>query len=136
MRDVIALQGDVARAIARRIQTTLAPTSSSGSTARQVRPDVYEDYLKARFSLFQASPEALQKAEEFFNRALEKDPAFALAYAGLADLNVARNFSGLVPPKEALEKARMYAVRAVELDDRLATRTRPWRSSAFRPGTG
>ncbi len=119
MRDVIALQGEVARAIASRIQAALAPAVERRLTATPVRPDVYEDYLKARYSLFQATPEALQKAEEFFNRALAKDPAFALAHAGLADVNVARNFSGLVPPREALETAKMHAVRAVQLDDQV-----------------
>ncbi len=119
MRDIMALQGDVARAIARRVQTTLAPDVEQRLTARPVRPDVYEDFLKGRYALYQSSPEALQKAEEFFSRALEKDPAFALAHAGLADVNVARGFSGFVPPREALEKAKMHAVRAVQLDDRL-----------------
>jgi serine/threonine-protein kinase len=120
MRDVMALQGDVARAIARRIQTTLAPDVEQRLTARPVRPDVYEDYLKGRYFLYQTTPEGLQKAEEFFNRALKKAPAFAPAHAGLADVNIVRSFSGLVQPAEALEKAKMHAVRAVQLDDQLA----------------
>jgi eukaryotic-like serine/threonine-protein kinase len=120
MRDVMALQGEVARAIAGRIRTSLAPEVAERLEARPVRPDVYEDYLKGRYFLYQASPEGMQKAGEFFSRALEKDPAFALAHAGLADLNVARNFSGLAPPAEALEQAKMHAVRAVQLDDQLA----------------
>jgi tetratricopeptide (TPR) repeat protein len=120
MRDVMALQGDVARAIARRIQTTLAPDVERRFTAKPVHPDVYEDYLKGRYFLYQTTPEGLQKAEEFFNRALEKDPALALAHAGLADVNIVRSFSGLVPPAEALEQAKMHAVRAVQLDDQLA----------------
>ena len=119
MRDVMTLQGDVARAIVRRIQTTLAPEIDKRLTARPVRPDVYEDYLKGRYFLYQTTSDALQKAEEFFSRALEKDPAFAAAHAGLADLGVARNWLGLVPPAEALEQARMHAVRAVQLDDGL-----------------
>jgi len=120
MRDVIALQGDVARAIARRIQIALAPDVERRLTARAVRPDVYEDYLKGRYFLFQTSPEGLQKAGEFFSSALKKDPALALAHAGLADLNITLSFSGLVPPREALEKAKMHAVRAVQLDDQLS----------------
>ena len=120
MRDVMTLQGDVARAIARRIQTTLAPDVERRLAAKPVRPDVYEDYLKGRYFLYQATPEALKKAEEFFNRALEKEPALALAHAGLADVNIVRNFSGFAPPAEALEQAQMHAVRAVQLDDGLA----------------
>jgi serine/threonine-protein kinase len=120
MRDIMALQGDVARAIARRIQTTLAPDVERRLTAKPVRPDVYEDYLKGRYFLYQTTPEGLQKAEEFFNRALEKDPALALAHAGLADVNIIRSFSGLVQPAEALDQARMHAVRAIQLDDQLA----------------
>jgi TolB-like protein/tetratricopeptide (TPR) repeat protein/predicted Ser/Thr protein kinase len=120
MRDVMTLQGDVARAIARKIQVTLAPDVEQRLTARPVRPDVYEDYLKGRYFLYQATPEGLQKAEEFFNRALEKDPESALAHAGLADVNVIRAISGFVPSREALEKAKMHAVRAVQLDDELS----------------
>ena len=120
MRDVMMLQGDVARAIARRIQTTLAPEVDERLTARPVRPEVYEDYLKGRYFLYQSTPDAFQKAEDFFNRALEKDPASAFAHAGLADLNVARNWFGFAPPAEALERAKMHAVRAVQLDDGLA----------------
>ena len=120
MRDVMTLQGDVARAIARRIQTTLAPEVDERLAAKPVRPDVYEDYLKGRYFLYQTTPEGLQKAEEFFTRALEKDPAFAAAHAGLADVNIVRSFSGIVQPAEALEQAKMHAVRAVQLDDQLA----------------
>jgi tetratricopeptide (TPR) repeat protein len=120
MRDVMTLQGDVARAIARRIQTTLAPEVDERLAAKPVRPDVYEDYLKGRYFLYQTTPEGLQKAEEFFTRALEKNPALALAHAGLADVNIVRSFSGIVQPAEALEQAKMHAVRAVQLDDQLA----------------
>ena len=120
MRDVMAMQGDVARAIAGRIQATLSPDVERRLTARPVRADVYEDYLKGRFFLSQLSPEGLQKAEEFFNRAMTKEPSSALAHAGLADLNVTRRLSGLVSPAEALETAKMHAVRAVQLDDQLA----------------
>jgi TolB-like protein/tetratricopeptide (TPR) repeat protein len=120
MSDVMALQGDVARAIARRIQATLAPDVERRLTAKPVRPDVYEDYLKGRYFFYQSSPEALQKAEEFFNSALKKDPGLAVAYAGIANVNVVRSFSGFVPPAEALAKAKMHAVRAVQLDDQLS----------------
>jgi tetratricopeptide (TPR) repeat protein len=120
MRDIMALQGDVARAIARRIQAALAPEVDERLTARPVRPDVYEDYLKGRYFLYQTTPEGLQKAEECFSRALEKDPAFAFAHAGLADVNIVRSFSGIVRPAEALEQAKVHAVRAVQLDDQLA----------------
>ena len=120
MRDVIALQGDVARAIAGRVRVALAPDVERRLAARPVRPDVYEDYLKGRYFLYQTTPEGLQKAEEFFNRALEKDPTLALAHAGLADVYVTRSFSGLVPPMEALAKAKTHAARAVQLDDRVA----------------
>jgi len=120
MRDVLALQGDVARAIARRIRTTLAPGVEERLRARPVRPDVYEDYLKGRYFLYQSTPDALEKAEVFFDRALEKDPSLALAHAGLADINVVRSFSGFAPPAEALEQAQQHAMRAIQLDDQLA----------------
>ncbi len=119
LRDVIALQSEVARAIAGRIRATLTPAVEQRLAAKPVRPDVYEDYLKGRFSLYQSTPEGLDKAEEFFNRALKKDPAFALAHSGLADINVVRNLSGFATPAKALEQAKMHAVRALELDDQL-----------------
>ena len=120
MRDVLALQGEVARAIARRIRATLAPDVDERFAARPVRPDVYEDYLKGRYFLYQATPDALEKAEEFFNRALKNDPDLALAHAGLADVDVVRNFSGFAPPRAALEQAQQHAMRAIQLDDQLA----------------
>jgi tetratricopeptide (TPR) repeat protein len=120
MREVMVLQGELARAIARRVQTTMAPEVERRLAARPVRPDVYEDFLKGRYFSYQTSPEGFQKAQEFFNRALQKDPTFALAHSGLADVNIALNFSGLLPPSEALEKAKMHAVRAVQLDDQLS----------------
>jgi len=136
MRDVLALQGDVARAIARRIRgPTLAPgveeRSGRGRCARRVR-GLPQGPL---FSL-SVHTDALEKAEVFFDRALEKDPSLALAHAGLADINVVRSFSGFAPPAEALEQAQQHAMRAIQLDDQLRRARVPGVGPTFRTGTG
>ena len=76
MRDVMTLQGDVARAIARRIQTTLAPDVERRLAAKPVRPDVYEDYLKGRYFLYQSTPEALQEGRGVLQPRAGEGPGF------------------------------------------------------------
>jgi tetratricopeptide (TPR) repeat protein len=79
----------------------------------------YQEYLIGRFHTLQYTPEGNQKAIEHLNKALQLDPTYALAYAGLADAYAASSES-LLPPREALSKARVAAEKALKLDDTLA----------------
>ncbi len=119
LRDILALQSDVASAIAREIRIQVAPAESSQlASKRPVDPEAYQSYLKGRISFSRFTPESLTQAVEYFNRAIAKDPGYALAYAGLADTYI--QLAGrLLPPHEAMPKARAAIERALELDGSL-----------------
>ena len=119
--DVLALQDEVSRTIALEIQVTLTPQEQTRlATARPVNPEAYEAYLKGRYYLSKRSAQDIQKAIEYFQQAVDKDPTYAPAYAGLADSYHLLPWYGTVSPLEALPKARAAATRALELDDTLA----------------
>jgi TolB-like protein/Flp pilus assembly protein TadD/predicted Ser/Thr protein kinase len=119
LRNVLVLQSDVAQAIAQEIQVKLTPVEESRlASARPVSPAAYEAYLKGRYHWNQRTPEGVKTAIEYFQQSIEKDPNYALAYAGLADCYVvAVNPS---PPKEKMPKAKAAATKALQLDDTLA----------------
>src|SRR6185437_1382814 len=73
-----------------------------------------------RYHWNRMSVSGLQKSVDYFQHALEKDPGFALAHAGLADSYCLLGFFDLLPPAEAMPKAREYAMRAIEIDGDLA----------------
>jgi serine/threonine-protein kinase len=84
----------------------------------QRRHDVraYNDYLRGRYYLNKRTPEALRKSLECFDAGLAIDPQFALGHAGLADAYILLADYGVLPPAEAMSKARQAALRALELD--------------------
>jgi len=119
LRDILALQSDVASAIAREIRIQIAPAESSQlASKRPVDPEAYQFYLKGRISFSRFTPESLTQAVEYFSRAIAKDPGYPLAYAGLADSYI--QLAGrLRPPHEAMPKARAAIESALELDGSL-----------------
>ena len=121
LRDVLSLQGEVTRAIAQEIRVKLTPQEQEKLTkARPVNPEAYEACLKGRFEWYKLSKEGLDNAEHYYQLALEKDPNYALAYAGLADVWLARSDTGLSTPRDVMKKAKAAAEKALELDDTLA----------------
>jgi TolB-like protein/DNA-binding winged helix-turn-helix (wHTH) protein/Tfp pilus assembly protein PilF len=120
LRDVLVLQSDVARGIARQIEIALGPQGSSPVATRTVAPTVYENYLKGRFELQNGSRADLEEALRHFQTAIDADPTFAPAYATLAatysDLGTVSNGE---PPVETRPKAFAAAHRALELDPQL-----------------
>jgi TolB-like protein/DNA-binding winged helix-turn-helix (wHTH) protein/Tfp pilus assembly protein PilF len=122
LRDTLALQSDVARAIAGQIRAKLNPQEDAGlRKARPVNPEAFEAYLKGRYFWNKRTGDGLMKAVEYFNTALEKDSAYAPAYAGLADSYALMGDweYGVLAPKEAFPKAKAAATRALQLDDTL-----------------
>jgi len=118
--DVFAIQSEVAQEVARALQATLA----SGEKERiERRPtenfEAYNSYLKGRY-FWEKRGQGLDKGLEYFRRALEIDPEYALAYAGLSDCYALLAFYGLRSPVELLPAARTAALRALEIDDALA----------------
>ncbi len=121
MHGVLALQGEVARAIAAEVRSQLTPNEQSRlSGFRQVDPPAYDAYLKGRYYWNQRGTTALKKALEAFQQAIEIDPTYAAAYAGLADTYNLLASSGDISRKESLEMARAAVKRALELDENLA----------------
>jgi TolB-like protein/Tfp pilus assembly protein PilF len=120
LEDVLALQTDIATAIADEVKTTVTPEERSRLMAGPVDPEAYEAYLKGRFFWNKRTKLGLQKAIEYFQEAIEKDDTYALAYVGLAQsYNVSNNYGGL-SPDESFPRAKEAALKALEIDNTLA----------------
>ena len=121
LQDVLVLQNEVARTVAREIRVALTPEETRHLTsARPVDPEAYEYYLQGRFHWYKLSKEELNNAERYFQLALDKDQNYALAYVGVADVWMSRGDTGFLPPEETLPKAKEAAAKALQLDDTLA----------------
>jgi TolB-like protein/DNA-binding winged helix-turn-helix (wHTH) protein/Tfp pilus assembly protein PilF len=128
-RSLLALQDEVARNIAERIEIslTLQERLTLAST-HPVNPEAHEDYLKGLYYFNQRTQDALNKSTAFFQQAIVRDPGYALAYSGLADAYAMLGFRGGFPSSDALSRAKAAALKAIELDDNLAE---PHASLAF-----
>lgn len=121
LRDVLSLQDEVTHAIANEIRMTIGPREQAHlAKPREINPEAYEAYLKGRFQWYKISKQGLEDATRYFQLALKKDPNYALAYAGLADVWMMRADSGYAPPSETLPKAKPAALKALQLDDTLS----------------
>jgi len=120
LRDVLCMQEEVTRAIASEIRVKLSPQEQARlANSHPINPEAYQLYLKGRYHWNKRSLEGFQKAIEYFQQATAKDPAYALAYVGLADTYTYFSFFDVVPPREAMPKAKAAAARALEIEDRL-----------------
>jgi serine/threonine protein kinase/Flp pilus assembly protein TadD len=120
LRDVLALQDEVARAIANEIKIKLTPQEQTRlAHARPVNPKTYEAYLKAMFYLYKKTPEGFVKGLALLQQAIDKDPADPLPYAGLALAYpiIFHGPGGTIPPREGFPRARAAALKALELDE-------------------
>ena len=117
LRDVLSLQSEIAQSIAREIRIKLTPQERAQlSEARPVDPDAYEAYLKGRYYWNKRSGDSLSKGAECFRQAIERDPNYAAAYAGLADCASSAGWFGFLSPDEAFGKGRLIAQKALEID--------------------
>jgi TolB-like protein/Tfp pilus assembly protein PilF len=121
LRDVLTLQSEVARAIVDEIRVKLTPGEQARlASAHTSNPEAHFAYARGRIYWNKRTEEGLQKAIECFQEAINKDPDYALAYAGLADSWVPRAWYAFLPPTEAFPVAKAAATRALELDPNLA----------------
>ena len=117
MRDVLALQSEMAQAIARQIQIKLTPQEQAHfANVHSVNPEAYEVYLKGRYHWTRRSGEGLGHAVQYFQQAIVKDPTYAAAYSGLADCFCVLGIWGFVPPDEGCGKAKQLALQTLEMD--------------------
>jgi TolB-like protein/DNA-binding winged helix-turn-helix (wHTH) protein/Flp pilus assembly protein TadD len=122
LSDTLALQNRVARAIVEQVEATLNQQERAAlEKSNTVNPDAYEAYLKGRYFWNKRTGEGLQKAIEYFNRAIGKDPNYAEAYVGLADTYaLAGDWEyGILSPRDAFSRAKEAATHALHLDDSL-----------------
>jgi TolB-like protein/DNA-binding winged helix-turn-helix (wHTH) protein/Tfp pilus assembly protein PilF len=123
MADVLALQADLAQAVAREVQAQVSPAEQTRFAGhRSVAPEVYEHTLRGRFQWNKRSPEGFRLARAEFQAAVDLDPTWAPGWAGLADTLGLLGISGydLVPPAETMPQARAAAERALRLDPQSA----------------
>ena len=123
IKDILALQAEVAQAITEQIRITLSPEQQTRlTTAQPISPDAYEAYLKGRYCWYRRDPREFPKSVGYFRSAIEKQPDYALAYSSLA---MSYAMLGVIPydalpAREAMPQARAAAEKALKLDDSLA----------------
>jgi TolB-like protein/Tfp pilus assembly protein PilF/predicted Ser/Thr protein kinase len=121
LHDVLLLQGNVARAIADEIRIRVTPEEQLRlHTMQQVNPEAHEAYLKGRYYWNKRNAEGFKRAVTYFQEAIDKDPNYASAYAGLADCYNLMADYGVLPVSETTPKAKAAALKALELDQTLA----------------
>jgi len=121
LRDVMAIQSQVARSVAGEIRVKLTTSEESGlQKSRPVNPDAHDAYLRGRYYRRKGGLENVEKARHYFEQALDNDPLYAPAYAALADYYSVLPFYTGARRDEVLPKAKAAVARALELDDSLA----------------
>jgi TolB-like protein/DNA-binding winged helix-turn-helix (wHTH) protein/Flp pilus assembly protein TadD len=122
LRDMLALQSRVARAIAEEIRVNVQPKEQAAlKNVKAVNPDAYEAYLKGRYFWNKRTADGLNRARAYFDDAVAKAPDYAQAYSGLADTYALLGDwqYGVLPSREALPLAKAAAIKALALDDTL-----------------
>jgi len=118
LSDLLATQREIAREIVDKLKLKVSGEEKVLAKHYTESNEAYQLYLKGRFYWNKRTVETNKKSIEYFNQAIEKDPSFALAYAGLADCYVIR--INPLQPREKMLKAKAAAIRALELDDSLS----------------
>jgi TolB-like protein len=125
--DIFKIQSCAARDIAanidnERITNAVRATGTARAMGRRSRtqnPGAYDEYLRARSHMARVTPEAFARARQHLEEALSRDPAFALAYDGLAELYWYLAYFGFMSPRDAFSTGVLYAIRALEIDNSL-----------------
>ncbi len=116
----LGVQGELGSAIADQVKISLIPRSDVGPVAGTQDSGAYDLYLRGRYYWNQLTPPGIQRAIEYFQEAVSRDPGYALAYAGLADCYMMLPITCDAPALDILPPAIGAANRAVQLDHRLA----------------
>ena len=120
LTDIFQIESEIAKTIAETLQAKL---TGSEQHAIAVRPtentEAHQFYLRGRYFWNKRTAGDFKTAVGYFQQAIEKDPGFALAYAGLADTYVLMSGYAAASPKESLPQAKAAAVKALELDNTL-----------------
>jgi serine/threonine-protein kinase len=118
LRDVLAIRNEIVTAIVAGIKSQLSPDQRRRlASAQAVNPEAFEAYLKGRFHWLRQTRQDYDLAERYYQLAIEKDPEYGLAHAGLSGVWMMRGELGLVAPSEAFAKADVLMNKAMELSE-------------------
>jgi TolB-like protein len=121
LADMLSLQREIAREITNNLRPTLSGVEQSRADKQYTaNPEAYQLYLQGRFYWNKRTLADFHKAIPFFQQAIEKDPNYALAYSGLADCYTLITSYSNEPSRQLMPKAKEAALKALELDDKLA----------------
>jgi eukaryotic-like serine/threonine-protein kinase len=125
MTDMLGLQEEIARETAERLQRRLQPAAAAVQPMPAPKRytdnnEAYQAYLRGRYFWNRRNEEGFRKAIDAFNEAIRHDPNYALAYAGIADCYALLSDHSILPPHDAMPKAKAAATRALEIDPQLA----------------
>src|SRR5438128_2085569 len=119
--DLVSLQSEIAKDVSTKLKSKLSGADEAKvAKTSTANPEAYQAYLKGRYYWNRRTAENLKKAIEQFKAATDRDPNYALAYAGLADCYVLLNEYAGTPTSESLPQAKAYAERALSLDEQLS----------------
>jgi eukaryotic-like serine/threonine-protein kinase len=119
--DLLQLQEEMSREIAEKLRLKLTGADKKKLRQRTTEnSEAYQLYLKGRYHWNKRTEDGLRRGVQFFREAIESDPSFAMAYAGMADCFITMATNIPLPPRETMPKAKAAAMRAIELDDGLA----------------
>ena len=110
--DLLQLQQELAENVAKEVDSTALPRKS----VRAISPEAHDAYLRGRYAWFGADGDA-ESARQFFEKAIQLQPDYAVPYSGLADYYTGGAVSGILDPRDALPKGEATAERALQLDD-------------------
>lgn len=121
MSDVFEVQEEIAKVITERLRLKLAVKDKKQLVKRHTEnPEAYQAYLKGRYNWDKRTKGAMTRAIQYFQQAIEIDPAYAVAYSGLADCFNALGWFRAAPAKDVFPRAKAAAMKALEIDDKLS----------------
>jgi serine/threonine-protein kinase len=121
MKDIFDVQDEITLAVVDALKVKLFEDEKAAALKRGTDdPEAYQLYLKGRFCWNKRTALSVKEAAACYAQAIERDPGYALAYSGLAESYVLFSWLSVEPPRECMPKARVAALRALEIDDALA----------------
>ncbi|HEX6126661.1 MAG TPA: protein kinase, partial [Pyrinomonadaceae bacterium] len=121
LTDVIAAQNEIAQAVARNLKVKLTPSDTVQLSKRYTdNIEAYQLYLRGRFHVYKLLPDEIRQGIGYFQQAIDLDPNYALAYAGMADAYRSLGIGSEISPVESFAKSKAAAHRAIEIDETLS----------------